>query len=191
MKKLFVLSLLVLLLMSVGIVSACPPPQVTICHNGHTITISAAALDGHFDHDGQPAVGHENDYMGACVPETPTPPPPTDCEGECPPVLCEDCPPPPCDDCNPPGQNQESYLFNIQWDGEVAVPYASLCYLDGSGCLVTDEPTEVVYIDGRPVWQVDFILEDVYNLEDLGAFYDGQLLPGWYRGGYGEWVLRP
>ena len=185
MKKLFVLLLSVLLLTSVGFAMACPPPKVTICHNGQTITISQAALAGHFDHDGQPAVGHENDYMGACVPETPTPPP--ECEGDCPPVLCEDCPP--CLDCDTP--EPVVYLFNIQWDGEVAVPSASLCYLDGSGCLIVDQPTEVVYIDGRPVWQVDFILVDVYNLEDLGAFYNGIPLPGWYRGGYGDWVLRP
>jgi hypothetical protein len=52
--------------------------KVTLCHNGHTITISENALKGHFDHDGQPAVGHENDYLGECkTPPTTVPEPPT------------------------------------------------------------------------------------------------------------------
>jgi outer membrane biosynthesis protein TonB len=54
--------------------------KVTLCHNGHTITISENALKGHFDHEGQPARGHENDYLGACKPPPPPttqPPPPT------------------------------------------------------------------------------------------------------------------
>lgn len=46
--------------------------KVTICHNGQTITIAEAALSGHFDHDDQPAVGHETDTFGSCTDDVET-----------------------------------------------------------------------------------------------------------------------
>jgi hypothetical protein len=52
--------------------------KVTLCHNGHTITISENALKGHFDHEGQPARGHENDYLGECIVEPPVEEPPVE-----------------------------------------------------------------------------------------------------------------
>ena len=52
--------------------------KVTICHNGHTITISKSALKGHFEHDGQPARGHEDDYLGECIVTPPTTEPPVE-----------------------------------------------------------------------------------------------------------------
>lgn len=65
--------------------------KVTLCHNGHTIEISVRALDGHFDHEGQPAVGHETDYLGECVVVTPptTVPPVEEPPVEEPPVVVD------------------------------------------------------------------------------------------------------
>jgi hypothetical protein len=60
--------------------------KVTLCHNGHTITISENALKGHFDHEGQPARGHENDYLGECIVEPPVEEPPVE-EPPAPPVV--------------------------------------------------------------------------------------------------------
>ncbi len=54
--------------------------KVTLCHAagqaGTTQFVTAAfGQAGHFNEDGTPAAGHEDDYLGACV--TPTTVPPT------------------------------------------------------------------------------------------------------------------
>ena len=40
--------------------------RVTICHNGNTTTISENGLRGHFNDNGSPRRGHEDDTMGRC-----------------------------------------------------------------------------------------------------------------------------
>lgn len=39
------------------------PSKVTICHNGHTITINVTGLNGHFHSNGK---AHKDDHLGAC-----------------------------------------------------------------------------------------------------------------------------
>lgn len=90
--------------------------KVTICHvaglasdpaNYITLTIAHAAVfgpGGHFNEDGTPQAGHEQDTMGAC---NPPPPPPFDqCEnipGDQPEGTDCNPPPPPCtENCTPP-----------------------------------------------------------------------------------------
>lgn len=90
--------------------------KVTICHvaglasdpaNYITLTIAPAAVfgpGGHFNEDGTPQAGHEQDTMGAC---NPPPPPPFDqCEnipGDQPEGTDCNPPPPPCtENCTPP-----------------------------------------------------------------------------------------
>jgi hypothetical protein len=73
-----------------------PPEQVTICHvaglasdpaNHITLTLPVTAVygpGGHFEENGTPQAGHEEDYLGPCNPPSPSPspdptePPPVD-----------------------------------------------------------------------------------------------------------------
>lgn len=60
--------------------------KVTICHAAgqagttkyETIEVDEHALKGHFDENGTPQAGHEQDYMGACESDTTTDTTPTD-----------------------------------------------------------------------------------------------------------------
>lgn len=90
----------------------------------------------------------------------------------------------------PTVDDPEQFLFNLQWDGDPSIPFAQLCYLDGSGCLGPVMMSELATINGSVFAQVDFILVDWYDPHLLAAFYDGQPLDGWYRAGYGLWEYR-
>jgi hypothetical protein len=85
MKKLFIALVLVLTLSSTVIAKS---DKITICHAAGqdgttkfvTLTISENAVygrkgnAGHFEENGTPRAGHEQDYFGACVAEeTPSP----------------------------------------------------------------------------------------------------------------------
>jgi hypothetical protein len=62
MKRLFrvLLILSVMLPVLVAPVSAAKPTKETVCHNGHTISVSAKAAAFHL-------ANHANDYAGACA----------------------------------------------------------------------------------------------------------------------------
>jgi hypothetical protein len=78
-----------------------PPEKVTICHaaglasgpaNWITLTLPWNAVygqAGHFNENGTPQAGHEQDYLGACLTEEPTP------TQEAPPPPPPGAPPPP------------------------------------------------------------------------------------------------
>ena len=84
MKKLLIAFVLVLTLSSTVIAKS---DKVTICHAAGqadttkfvTLTISENAVygrngkAGHFEENGTPRAGHEQDYFGACVVSTPSP----------------------------------------------------------------------------------------------------------------------
>lgn len=89
MKKI-ILAILVLALAIPSLVLADKPDKVTICHASglagttkyETLEISWNAVygangnAGHFEENGTPRAGHEQDYFGACLTEaTPTPTP--------------------------------------------------------------------------------------------------------------------
>lgn len=94
--------------------------KVTICHNGHTITISVNALDGHFDHDGQPARGHEGDYVGACKV---TPPPSTTTTTTVPPTTTTTAPGEPTTTTTaPPPPSIDQPVVIVRSNAAVAVP---------------------------------------------------------------------
>lgn len=90
MKKiLFMISIIGVLLLSLASVHkvvADPPEFVTICHAAGlqgttqfvTLTLPYVAVygeAGHFNENGTPRAGHEQDYLGECVTPTPTPTP--------------------------------------------------------------------------------------------------------------------
>mgnify|MGYP001601632824 CR=1 FL=1 len=85
MKRATLTSLFVLLaiLTTAAAVYADPPDSVTICHAAGlegttqyvTLTLPYPAVygpAGHFNEDGTPAAGHEEDYLGPCEEEDPT-----------------------------------------------------------------------------------------------------------------------
>ena len=61
--------------MTAGFWTPTPSEKITICHvagrkddaaNYITLEISPQALNGHFDENGTPKAGHEEDYLGPC-----------------------------------------------------------------------------------------------------------------------------
>jgi len=75
---------IIALALTVSIASAAKPVFVTICHGAGlagttqyvTLTLPEQAVygqAGHFNEDGTPQAGHEEDHLGPCVTETPTP----------------------------------------------------------------------------------------------------------------------
>lgn len=87
MKKLLILSALVVACATYLVsqpAQASNDKKVTICHAAgqagtthyETLSINFHALSAHFEHNGTPKAGHEDDYMGPCVvASTPTPTP--------------------------------------------------------------------------------------------------------------------
>jgi hypothetical protein len=75
-RKLTALVTLVTLTLGLAaIASAAPPEKVVICHaagledvpaNWVTLELPLEALNGHFDEQGTPQAGHEEDYFGTC-----------------------------------------------------------------------------------------------------------------------------
>src|SRR3990172_9622991 len=91
MKRLF----LILSIIALGSISAVstekrvladPPEMITICHAAgqagttqfttlHLPYVAVYGQAGHFNEDGTPRAGHEDDYLGPCEGDNPTPTP--------------------------------------------------------------------------------------------------------------------
>lgn len=77
MKRVLAITSIALLMLATA-VSAAPPEFVTFCHGAGlagttkfvTLTLPYQAVfgqAGHFNEDGSPNAGHEQDYLGPCV----------------------------------------------------------------------------------------------------------------------------
>jgi len=115
MKKLIsTLVLATVVLLGATTVSAKQDHKVTICHATSSTTnpyvrivVDEHATAGHFDNNGTPESGHEDDILLDGEQDCPgpvTPPPPPPCTTNCPPPPCTtNCTPPPCTmNCTPP-----------------------------------------------------------------------------------------